>query len=280
MNQQIVSVDWLHENQYRENLIILDASPKLTASSKVSKHPGLTIALARPFRIKENFSNTESPYPNTIPSAEQFQRGCRELGINHDSEIVIFDNLGIYSSPRVWWLFNLMGHENVKVLDGGLPKWISNGYETVADAELEKDYEEGNFKATMQSEYLLSYDDICANINTNEYLIIDARSAGRYQGTAAEPRKTLQSGKIPNSANVPYQTILEDGKFKSAEEIRKIFAQATNDKLHDLPLAYSCGSGMTACIIMLASEIAGQESRCLFDGSWTEYAMREGLVKD
>jgi len=101
-----------------------------------------------------------------------------------------------------------------------------------------------------------------------------------YQGTAAEPRKTLQSGKIPNSANVPYQTILEDGKFKSAEEIRKIFAQATNDKLHDLPLAYSCGSGMTACIIMLASEIAGQESRYLFDGSWTEYAMREGLVKD
>lgn len=274
MKQQIVSVDWLYKNQNRDNLIILDASPKLTASSKVSKHRGLTIPSARSFEIKEKFTDSESPFPNTVPSAEQFQKECRLLGINQNSELVVFDNLGIYSSPRVWWLFKVMGHDNIKVLNGGLPEWIAKGYEGVDSVEQE--FDEGDFVANRKEEYILSYDDICKNIENEEYLVVDARSSGRFNGTAEEPRKTLQSGKIPHSINVPYQSLLKDDKFRPAAEIKEVFAKDTSQ---NQTLAFSCGSGMTACIIMLASEITGNESRYLFDGSWTEYALRKNLVK-
>ncbi len=275
MKNQIVSVDWLHQNLHKNNIVILDASPIKTASKTVSPYSHLSIPSGRRFQIKEKFTNTESVYPNTVPSQEQFQIECRKLGINTDSEVIVFDNLGIYSSPRVWWLFKLMGHDNVKVLDGGLPQWINKGYETVEVEEVSQQYDIGNFIANQNSDYLLSYEDICDNRKSQQYQVVDARSSGRFHGTAEEPRKTLQSGNIPHSVNIPYQSVLDNGSYKSVEELRAIFAEATQS---GADLVYSCGSGMTACIIMLAGELASIESRILFDGSWTEYAMREGLV--
>jgi len=277
MESQIVSVDWLKENLQKEEIVILDASPKSTANKTVSEFHHLTIPSSRLFQIKEKFTDQESEFPNTVPTQEQFQIECRKLGININSEIIVFDNLGVYSSPRVWWLFKMMGHENVKVLDGGLPEWISKGYETVEVANHDQQYEEGDFSADKQNNLVLTYEDICKNRKTKEYQVVDARSSGRFNGTAEEPRKTLQSGKIPNSINIPYQSVLDNGKFKSPEELREIFSEANQS---GADLVFSCGSGMTACIIMLASQIASYESRILFDGSWTEYAIRERLVKE
>jgi len=277
MESQIVSVDWLKENLQKEEIVILDASPKSTANKTFSEFHHLTIPSSRLFQIKEKFTDQESEFPNTVPTQEQFQIECRKLGININSEIIVFDNLGVYSSPRVWWLFKMMGHENVKVLDGGLPEWISKGYETVEVANHDQQYEEGDFSADKQNNLVLTYEDICKNRKTKEYQVVDARSSGRFNGTAEEPRKTLQSGKIPNSINIPYQSVLDNGKFKSPEELREIFSEANQS---GADLVFSCGSGMTACIIMLASQIASYESRILFDGSWTEYAIRERLVKE
>ena len=194
------------------------------------------------------------------------------MGINKNSKIIVFDNLGVYSSPRVWWMFKIMGHENVFVLDGGLPEWIKKGFEVCYRKV--QNYKAGNFKAVFYEKYVKTYKSIIANINTPKFLIIDARSKERFNGIKNEPRKSLKSGHIPNSINIPYTCLLNNTKFKSSAEIKNIF----NDKCpHDKELVFSCGSGITACIVMLANEIRGARSRCVYDGSWSEWIQLQNL---
>ncbi len=276
MEKEIVSVEWLNNNQNRKDLIILDVSPKQTFTDKSSSFNQLCIQNSRRFNIKEHFINKESEFPNTVPFASQFEKGCQELGINQASEIVVYDNLGIYTSPRAWWLFKFMGHEKVKVLNGGLPEWVDKGFETIKISETDQTFKLGDFTSKINRELVLSYDEIMMNISSNDFLVIDARSEGRFNGIADEPRKNLKSGNIPNSINIPYQSLLENGKFKSKEQLAAIFNERVNNQAQ---LVYSCGSGTTACIVMLASEIAFQKGRYLYDGSWTEFAIRNGLVK-
>lgn len=266
----IVSAEWLNNNLPNEHLIILDASPVSATSGK-----DLCIPNARTVNIKEIFRNKESRFPNTVPAASQFEKECQVLGINADSEIVVYDNLGIHLSPRVWWLFKTMGHKNVSVLNGGLPNWINSGFETVSKSEITKAYKTGNFTSNINNEFVRTHEDIIENITTNKFLVVDVRSEGRFNGTEDEPRKHLKSGKIPNSVNIHYKSLLENGMFKSVETIHKIFSEKAtiNDKL-----VFSCGSGITACIGMLASEIAFKKSRYLYDGSWTEYAELNDLT--
>ena len=271
MEKEIVSVEWLNNNLYRSDLIILDASPNKTIDGRNSSFDQLSIPNARRFNIKEQFSNKESEFPNTVPSTLQFKQECQKLGINQNSEIVVYDNLGIYTSPRTWWLFKVMGHEKIKVLNGGLPEWFSKGYETSKLSEIKQEYKLGNFECDFRKELVISYDEIITNIESSEFLVIDARSQGRFNGTEEEPRKYLKSGSIPKSVNIPYKLLLENGKFKSIDQIRDIFAQRS---ISQKQLVFSCGSGITACIVMLASEIGFQKSKYLYDGSWTEFATK------
>ena len=121
---ELISSKELYENLSDKDLILLDASLSATADGKRSAYQAITISGARPFDLKENFSDRNSLFPNTIPSASQFESECRKLGINRISKIVVFDNMGTYSSPRAWWTFKVMGHDQVSVLNGGLPEWI------------------------------------------------------------------------------------------------------------------------------------------------------------
>ena len=276
MKEQTISVEWLSENLSLNNLIILDASPTNTVGGKISPFKDYCIPNARLIDIKKQLTNKESDFPNTVPTASQFENVCQSLGINADSKIVVYDNLGIYTSPRVWWLFKFMGHEDVAVLDGGLPEWIKKGNATVHKTDLNQNYQTGNFKAEIDEKLVINYQDVVGNSSSNKFKIVDARSSGRFNGSADEPRKHLQSGSIPNSVNIPYPTLLENGKFKPSDEIRKIFADLVSDQDR---LVFSCGSGLTACIVMLASEVAFKESRYLYDGSWTEYAELQNLTK-
>lgn len=273
--KEIVSVAWLNQNQNDDNLIILDSSLKSTVDGSSSAYENSAIKGARYFDLKNNFSDTNSQFPNTIPSAEQFESECQKLGINNTSKIVVYDNKGIYASPRVWWLFKAMGHQEVYVLDGGLPEWVKEGHETVPKEN--RDYELGNFKSSFQKHYVKSYKDILDNVATNSFCVIDARSSGRFLGTEKEPRKHLQSGHIPNSANIPYQEVLKDGKFKSLDELKNIFANKCDDKKD---LVFSCGSGLTACIIMLACYMTYKQDSFIYDGSWTEWAELQNLKDD
>jgi len=264
MSKKIVSSNWLFKQLGTPNLVILDAS---------QDHPKNGIKGALNFNLKDHFSDQESPFPNSLPSIGQFEQNCRKFGINNSSKIVIYDNKGIYYSPRVWWMFKLMGHDDVFILNGGLIDWISSGYSI---EKMTYNLKEGNFKASFRHELIKDYSSIQLNIETNKELLIDARSNGRYNGNEPEPRKGLRSGHIPYSINIPYSTVLENGKFKSEAELIPIFNALKNEKR---PLIFSCGSGVTACIVLMASELILQNKKSVYDGSWTEWVLREQLIE-
>jgi thiosulfate/3-mercaptopyruvate sulfurtransferase len=267
MNSTIVSSKWLSDNFDNPDLIVLDASQP----SGKSKSNMLQIIGARPFDIKGTFSDKSSSFPNTFPSKEQFEEGCQELGINSSSKIVVYDSLGIYTSPRAWLMFKAMGHENIAVLDGGFPEWIANGFETT-ETIVEKKYSTGNFKATFQPEMIRSIDFVKENLSKKESLVIDARSADRFNSLVPEPRADLRSGNIPNSINIPFQNTIENGKFKSVKKLRRLFKENNSE---NKSLVFSCGSGITACIVLLATELVFEGNKAIYDGSWTEWAQLE-----
>ncbi|MEM7105695.1 MAG: sulfurtransferase [Bacteroidota bacterium] len=271
----LVSVDWLQENINNKDLILLDASLEKTVSGEQSTNNHQTIPKARYFDLKGRFSDKTSTLPNTFPSQEQFEHECQKLGINQNSLIVVFDNRGIYSSPRVWWMFKTMGHEQVVVLDGGLKAWIQKGLST--EKRVSQTYEPGNFKANLQKASVKYFQDIKSNIDNPSFIVVDVRSEGRFNGTENEPRKHLESGHIPGSINLPYKSVLTNNQFKPKAELQEQFETR---KLGDQDLVFSCGSGLTACIVLLASEIAFKKSRQVYDGSWTEWAEKNNLTKD
>ena len=256
------------------DLVLLDCSLKKTASGKEFDLNGKTIPGARFFDLENTFSDAESDFPNTLPQTQDFERKARALGINTDSKLVVFDAGGIYSSPRVWWMFQVMGHKHIRVLNGGLPAWNEAGF-PLAEG-FKSDFKEGNFKAAFDAGSVKSFEDIELNTDAPKFTLVDARSSGRFQGIDPEPRPHLQSGSIPQSVNLPFQDVLEGGKFKPKTELYKLFEERSllTDKL-----VYSCGSGLTACIIMLAGEIAAQKGIQLYDGSWTEWAELKKLKK-
>lgn len=267
MMSPLTTSEWLQEHLNDSNLVILDTSLEGNMEGKQPEYAGQVIKGARYFDLKHAFSDPNGAFPNTFPSAEHFEKAARDLGINNTSKIVVYDDLGIYTSPRVWWMFKVMGHTNVHVLDGGLPDWVQKGFETVD--EYSKPESKGNFTADFNPIPVKNMDFVKANISSEEMLLIDARSAGRFDGTKPEPRAGLRSGHIPGSVNIPFQSLLEDGKYKSKEELKKIFQQVG---VGDKPLLFSCGSGVTACVVLLASEMVQNNPTAVYDGSWTEWA--------
>lgn len=267
MQTPLVSVEWLHDHIADPKLIILDASTKNNIAGKASAYDGIQIIGARFFNLKNKFSDQEASYPNTLPSEAQFELEAQKLGINQDSKIVVYDNLGIYNSPRVWWMFKAMGHKNVAVLNGGLPAWIQANHMTQDFHSTAKHI--GNFKASLDRRQVKSIEEVMTNIDRESFTVIDARSKGRFDGTAPEPREGMSSGHIPNSCNLPFEAVLDHGFMKPTEELKSLFDSL---QLKEKPLVFSCGSGLTACIILLAAELVIDQPKAVFDGSWTEWA--------
>ena len=267
MKKPLVSATWLRENLNHPELVILDASQKSNKDNLKSEFANIQIKSARFFDLKNHFSDKMSPFPNTLPSPKQFEEECRKLGISSSSKIVVYDHLGVHTSPRVWWMFRTMGHENIAVLNGGLPDWIDKGFET--EQMKNSSFETGDFEANFQPALVNDYDLILENISKQRAIVIDARSTGRFDGTAPEPRRGLKSGHIPNSFNIPYTDVLEDGKYKSKPELSELFNHVN---MEDTPLIFTCGSGITACIILLAGELISPNQKSVYDGSWTEWA--------
>ena len=271
MEHLIVDSNWLQERLNNPNLIILDSSPKATITGETSASSAY-IPGARKLDLKGDFSAKGSEFPNTFPSEKQFTEGARNLGINSDTEIVVYDNIGVYTSPRVWWMFKAMGHQKVSVLNGGLPAWIEEENKTIDNPNTE--FNRGNFEARLNESWVIMYEQIVENATYCEFNILDARSAGRFEGVDPEPREWLKSGAIPNSINIPYKEVLDGFRLKEKPVLQKIFKEILDAEKE---VVYSCGSGLTACIILLAGRIAGVESMQLYDGSWTEWAEKQGL---
>ena len=256
----LVSTGWLSQQLDNENIIVLDASIQNSTEQ-------LYIQNSQRFDFKNVFCDDSSDLPGMMPSAEIFNKEAKELGINNDSLIISYDNKGIFSSPRAWWMFKAMGHKNVFVLDGGLPKWIKENRpisKTVADYN-----QAGNFHGQLESSYIKNSVDIL-NLHLNDKVqIIDARSTGRFMGTEPEPREGLRLGHIPQSINIPFASLLKDGQYLEHCTLKTIFKVAKIDLRKQQ--IFTCGSGVTACVVLLAAQIAGYHSMHLYDGSWTEW---------
>lgn len=261
LNTPIVSVNWLHENLKVENLVVLDGT-----INKVFDDSKLQIPNARFFDIKNKFSNTSDPFPSAFPSIEQFQKEARLLGINNDSAIVVYDDKGIYSSARVWWLFKAFGYNNVAVLNGGFPEWLKNKLPT-ENMNLYFGIV-GNFIANLQPNAMKFFDHMHDASKNKTHIIVDARSENRFKSLEPEPRAGLRMGTIPNSVNLPFEDLIEDGVLKSKKDLAKAFYMVAN-KNDDI--IFSCGSGLTACVLALGADISGYKNISVYDGSWTEW---------
>ena len=264
----IISAHWLAENLDAENLVILDASIKLVTpfQSSEQKAPAYIPGALR-FDIDHDMSDKNTSLPHMMLSSEVFAQKVQNLGINQNSAIVAYDRVGIYSSPRAWYMFRAMGHDQVAVLDGGLPAWIEAGYETVsAPSDLPK--ERGNFVSRPQKEMFVDSDYVLKTLDDPTFRVIDARSEGRFKGQEPEPRAGLRRGHMPNAVNIPFTSVLENGKLSSKSKLQSIFEKYRNKKM-----VFSCGSGVTACVVALAAEQAGYKNLSIYDGSWSEWGL-------
>ena len=257
----VVSTSWLHNYLEAESLVILDGT-----INKVFDASSKQIPKARFFDIKNKFSNTADPFPSAFPSKELFESSAQELGINKDSAIVVYDDKGIYSSARVWWLFKAFGYTNVAVLDGGFPEWLKHNFPT----ESMKPYtgKLGNFKAHLKPELMQFFEDVKAASKNKTHTIIDARSNGRFNCTEPEPRVGLRMGTIPNSVNLPFEDLLNGNTLINEIDIAAKFNMFAKK---EEPIIFSCGSGLTACVLALGAEISGYKNISVYDGSWTEW---------
>ncbi|MGA3304265.1 MAG: 3-mercaptopyruvate sulfurtransferase [Methylovirgula sp.] len=204
--------------------------------------------------------------PHMLPSPGQFADAMRKLGINERMHIVVYDASGLFSAPRVWWTLRTFGAKDVKILAGGLPKWKEEGRK-LESGEVKRPPQ--TFAVAFDSFRVSSAADVLAASQSGSAQIVDARGALRFLGRVAEPRPGVRSGHIPGSTNVPYRDVIENGATRAPDEIVDIFTRAGVDL--DKPIVTSCGSGVTAAILLLALETAGKKDARLYDGSWSEW---------
>ncbi|WP_241566359.1 sulfurtransferase [Pseudoalteromonas sp. R3] len=200
-------------------------------------------------------------------SAEQFQQEARLLGINQRDTVIVYDNFGLFSAARTWWMFKAMGFEQVYVLDGGLVKWLELGLPVAP--HYAQSPQPGDFIAQPKAGYFIDKQAVLAAIDDPSVLLLDARSPARFSGQESEPREGMRSGHIPGSANVHYASVLDDsGLLKPKAQLRALLSDAgvTNQALQ-----FSCGSGITACILAMIADECGFYPLSVYDASWSEW---------
>lgn len=267
----LVSVQWLAENLNAENLVLLDASMKPV--TPVGGAEVETDASCVPGALRFDFDNDirdkNTTLPHMMPAADFFTDEMQKLGIDQDSAIVVYDYVGVYSSPRAWWMFRAMGHSNVAVLDGGLPAWKQAGHPCDARAQSSA-AKRGNFISHPQDGMFVDSGFVLAALNDPRFAVVDARSEGRFKGVEPEPRAGLRGGHMPNALNLPFANTVQDGFMLSPTTLETMFSKLVNK---DQKMIFSCGSGVTACVNALAAELAGYSNITVYDGSWSEWGL-------
>ncbi|MEP6762931.1 MAG: 3-mercaptopyruvate sulfurtransferase [Gemmatimonadaceae bacterium] len=265
----IVSTNWLSQYLGQASLKVVDASTYLPNAGRDAKAEYLAAHVPGALFADIGWlSEAAAPYPHTLLSERDFADRMGSLGISNDDAVVVYDGSGQnFSAPRLWWMLRVFGHRNVAVLDGGIRKWMADGY--AVDTELPA-ITPTNFSAKLDASRLRNMADVRANVGSHAEQTLDARSAGRFQGTEPEPRPGVRGGHIPGSVNIHYASVVnEDGTLRSPNEIRAIVANAGLDTTR--PIVASCGTGITACAVVLALDSIGVNDVAVFDGSWTEW---------
>ncbi|MFM2586735.1 sulfurtransferase [Vibrio sp. TBV020] len=268
----LVSPQWLNQQQTTNpNLVILDASIDFQIPGEVEKDKTNLIPNSLRFDYDQDFCDPNASLPHMMPSEERFNSLAQKLGINNNTTIVVYDNSGTFASPRAWWMFKAMGHKEVYILDGGLTEWNLEGLEL--SQEYAQTNSQGDFQGNLDSRFFVSADYVLQQIDNAKSLIVDARSRARFNSEVAEPRAGIRSGHIPNSVCQPFAELINHHKLKPSDELKLILSDVLSESTTQT--IFSCGSGVTACIVLLAAEIVGYSNLAVYDGSWTEWGSDE-----
>jgi thiosulfate/3-mercaptopyruvate sulfurtransferase len=267
----VVSADWLQERLGAPDLRILDASFYLPAQKRSADEEYAAGHIPGALRFDhDKIADHSTSLPHMVPSPDYFASEVGKLGIGEADTIVVYDGPGIFSSPRIWWLFRVMGANNVYVLDGGIDGWKAEGrpVETAVPSPVA-----ATFNAHFDASKVVSLEAMRDIVSSEAMQIADARSAGRFAATEPEPREGMRSGHMPGARSLPSGVFADKGKFKSLSELKRTIEDAGVDL--SKPVVTSCGSGITAAIITLALESLGHTDNKLYDGSWSEWGSRE-----
>lgn len=272
----IVSVDWLQNHFHAENVSVVDASWHLPPTGRSGRDEFQLGHIPGAVYFDIDQCSTKGPLPHTIPSAAQFSDYAGGLGINENNHVVVYDANGWFSAARVWWMFRHFGSTNVSVLDGGLAAWKKSGLALeTGDAQIDENTYQAIPNNNVGSFGFVKTEQVLQASSAQSSQILDARSSSRFHAVEKEFRPGLRSGHIPSSLNVPFADLIDNGFMKSEDELERIFMAAGVKK--GLPIITSCGSGVTAAILVLALQRIGFADVSLYDGSWTEWGSNESL---
>jgi thiosulfate/3-mercaptopyruvate sulfurtransferase len=268
----LVTTEWLADELGKPDLIVFDATKYLPNEPKDGKTEFLATHIlgARYFDIDE-VADQDTDLPHMVPTPGRFAKLMVAMGVSNTSRLIFYDQKGLASAARGWWLMRLFGHDNATVLDGGLPKWRAEGRPVQSGEALVP--RPAEFRPDFRARKLRAIGDVLQNVGTRAELVLDARAVDRFTGATPEPRAGMRGGHIPGSASLPYTDLLNaDGTFRPIEALRARFAAAGMDA-SKAPVT-SCGSGVTACILTLGLALAGLPEGAVYDGSWTEWGGR------
>jgi thiosulfate/3-mercaptopyruvate sulfurtransferase len=268
----LVTTDWLATELGKPGLVVFDATKYLPNEDKDGRAEFLKAHVpgARYFDIDE-VADPDTDLPHMVPTPGRFAKLMAAMGVGNASRVVFYDQKGLASAARGWWLMGLFGHDQAAVLDGGLPKWARE--ERPVEAGPTMAPAPATFLPEFRATRLRGVGDLMRNVASQSELVLDARAAGRFTGAVPEPRAGMRSGHIPGSESLPYTDLLNaDGTFRSVADVKTRFAKAGVDG--SLPVITSCGSGVTACILTLGLRLSGLPEGAVYDGSWTEWGGR------
>ncbi len=277
MTLPFVSPDWLHKRLHDKNTIVVDGSWYLPDMKRDAEAEYLAGHIPGAVRVDiEAIKDTDSSLPHMLPTPQAFSEYVGKLGIGETFTIVVYDGLGVFSAPRVRWMFRTFGAISVFILAGGLPAWKEAGYPLEEGPQKPRTLR--TFATHFHGNSVADVAVVQEALATGAAQVVDARGAPRFLGEAQEPRPGLRSGHIPGSKNLPAASLTVDGKMeelKPADELRAVINQAAINM--DMPVITTCGSGVTAAIVSLAFETLNHEPRALYDGSWAEWGSRQDL---
>ena len=268
----LVSTEWLADHLDAPDVRIVDASFYLPAQKRdpraefASQHiPGAVY-----FDI-DVIADKSNPLPHMLPSPQQFAEQARKLGLGSGNKIVVYDTTPMTGACRVWWMFRTMGHKDVAILNGGLPKWMAEGRPVTDDPSPPRDRA---FAPKYNGDIVRSIDDVRALIDSKKEQIVDARAANRFRGEVPEARPGLRIGHMPGAFNLPYNELIDPktGTMLPADQIKARIAASGLDPTKKVTA--SCGSGVTACVVALGLYLTGAPDAAVYDGSWTEWGGR------